>query len=57
MSLKLCNYSKRIQCHFYIEYHRMVEIFYIIKHVFHFSLKKKNQTGAELSLTTIDIAV
>lgn len=55
MSLKLCNYSKHIQCHFYIEYHRMVEIFYIIKHVFHFF--SKNQTGAELPLTTIDIAV
>lgn len=27
MSLKLCNYSKRIQCLFYIEYHRMIKIF------------------------------
>lgn len=51
-SFKFCNYSKGTQCHFYLKYHSIIQILYVIKHVFH--LKK---SGAQLPSTTNDIAV
>lgn len=49
-SFKFCNYSKGTQCHFYLKYHSIIKILYIIKHVFHL---KKNQEHSSHRLQMI----